>query len=438
MIIVCGTDFSEHSRAAGTVAVALASHAAPSDLWLVHVLDPATSALDSAAEEAVTASAQKRLEEEAHGLEPRDGTRIHRMVIAGPASDALVRFAEAKKARLLVVASQGYGARPLYRLGGTSERVAQSTDLPVLVVRDAAPFEAWAKEERPLRVLLAIDWSRSAEPAIRWVKTLREAGPCDVVVGHVYYPGFSGEGARRYGGSQCHSLLDRDPEAERVLARDLAARVGDLGGRGQVLFRPKHGLGRLGDHLLELAEAERADLIVVGTHHKRGLGRLSSVAAVTLRYSHCSVAIAPVPSGELFAPDEVPCIRRVVVPTDLSPHGNYAVAFGYTLLSERGGEVYLLHVLAAADGSDTEVAAQLRSLVPKRGVPLNITTRTEVAHDRDAAHAISEAAERLGADAICMASRGRTGMKRAVLGSVAESVMREGHCPVFVVRPLPP
>jgi nucleotide-binding universal stress UspA family protein len=179
-------------------------------------------------------------------------------------------------------------------------------------------------------------------------------------------------------------------------------------------FRPKHGLGRLGDHLVELAEEERSDLIVLGTHHKRGLARLGSVASVTLRYSHSAVAVVPLPEGELLAPDEVPCIRRVLVPTDLSPVSNHAVPFGYALLGERGGEIYILHVLP--DGrraaSETEVVAQLRSLVPKRGVPDDVTTRTEVIQHSNAARAIYEAAERLGADAICMSSHGRSGSAR--------------------------
>lgn len=439
MPIVCGTDFSEHSRPALAAAGAIASRL-KSDLWLVHVLDAGTGSLDPDAQEAVRRGAQKRLKEEADSLQQRTGARVHRAVLTGVPSGILLEFAGAKNARLLVVASRGHGASPLYRVGGTSERLAQSAQLPVLVVREAAPFEAWAKGDRPLRILLAVDWTRSCEAAVRWIKGLREASPCDVVVGYVYYSDLTKDEARRYGLPWHRSMVEGDPETERLLARDLASRVGDLGGTGEVVFRPKHGLGRLGDHLLELAEAERVDLIVMGSHHKRGLARLGSVAGVTLHHSHSSVAVVPVPEGELLAPDEVPCIRRVLVPTDLSPLSSYAVPFAYTLLGERGGEVHLLHVLpdSKAKDSDTEVAARLRSLVPKRGVPENVTTRTEIVHHSNAARAVYEAAERLGADAICMGSHGRSGFKRAIVGSVTETVMRKSRRPVFVVRPLPP
>ncbi len=442
MSIVCGTDFSERSRSAIAVAGALASRLKVTELWLVHVLDPATRSLDSAAHEAVRTAALKRLAEEAARLAAELGDtslRVHPAVLLGSTSDTLLEFSEQKQAQLVVVSSEGHRASSVYRVGGTSERLAQAARLPVLVVRDGGPLEAWAKGERPLRLLLAVDWSRSCEAAIRWVKALRASSPVDVVVGYVYNSGFPGEGPARYGLPWRYPIVERDPEAEALLIRDLRARIGELGGQGDVVVRPQLGVGRLGDHLLELAEAERADLIVMGTHHRRGLARLSSVAAVTLHHSRTAVAIVPAPETALLAPEEVPSIRRVLVATDLSPHANSAVPFGYALVSERGGEVYLFHVRGKDEQAKSEIdlAAQLRSLVPLRGVPPSVVTRTEVVQHRDAAKAICQAAERLGVDALCIASHGRAGIERAALGSVAEAVMRESRRPVLVVRPLP-
>jgi len=44
-------------------------------------------------------------------------------------------------------------------------------------------------------------------------------------------------------------------------------------------------------------------------------------------------------------------------------------------------------------------------------------------------------AEELGADLIVMGSRGLGGVRRALMGSVSDSVVRHAHCPVLVVRP---
>src|SRR5690606_17793401 len=217
MPIVCGTDLSERSQSATTVAAALLTRLKARELWLVHVLDPTTGSLDSAAQAALEAAAQSRLAEEGARLaaQLRDASaRVHHAVLLGSASDTLLEFAEEKKARLVVVSSQGHSASSVYRVGGASERLAQSSQLPVLVVRDAAPFAAWTKGERPLRLLLAVDWSRSCDAAIRWVKALRESSPVDVVAGYVYNSGFFGEGSARYGLPGRRSMLERDPEAD--------------------------------------------------------------------------------------------------------------------------------------------------------------------------------------------------------------------------------
>jgi nucleotide-binding universal stress UspA family protein len=49
--------------------------------------------------------------------------------------------------------------------------------------------------------------------------------------------------------------------------------------------------------------------------------------------------------------------------------------------------------------------------------------------------AIVHLAEEIGADLIVMGSRGFGGLRRALLGNVADSVVRHAHCPVLVVRP---
>ena len=54
------------------------------------------------------------------------------------------------------------------------------------------------------------------------------------------------------------------------------------------------------------------------------------------------------------------------------------------------------------------------------------------------ARAILEVAEEVGADLILVGTHGRTGISRALLGSVAEKVVREAGCPVLVMRPRRP
>lgn len=438
MVIVCGTDFSPGAQPAVAAAAALVRRLGD-ELWLVHALERTIGALDETARTTVEVAARGRLVAEAGQIAEHSGVTVHAEVIPGPAYETLSAFAEQKQARFVVVSSRGHGTLPVYRLGGTSERLAQVSRLPVLVVRDAAPFEAWARNERPLRVLLGFDWTASSEAALRWVKALRQVGPCDVTVGYIYYAGAVGEGERRYGLPHRHPFWKRDPEAEQLLARDLTQHIGTLGGTGEVVVRPELGVGRTADHLLSLAETERADLIVVGTHRKRGLARLASVSGIALHLGHASVACVPPAEGEILASEEVPLIECVLVPTDLSPASNTAALHAYALLGG-GGEIVLAHVAAenAQSGDEPHIIAELRSLLSRHPSRGNVTVRTEVVRHRDVATAICELAERVGADVICMASHGRGGLKRALLGSVAEAVMRQTRQPVLVVRPPPP
>jgi nucleotide-binding universal stress UspA family protein len=64
-----------------------------------------------------------------------------------------------------------------------------------------------------------------------------------------------------------------------------------------------------------------------------------------------------------------------------------------------------------------------------------VVTRTEVLRSADPAKALLALSEQLGVDAIIISSHGRSGVLRAVRGSVAEAILRGATRPVLVVRP---
>ncbi len=438
MALVCATNFSAVSLEALRATAALASRQGEREIWLVHVIETGSKGIGEQERADGVLAVEKKLQADAEVI--RGGCVAEVRCIAlvdDDASHALLEFSEAREASLLVVSSKGHRDSPLFRLGGTSERLARAARIPVLIVRDGQPFEAWAREQGHLKVLLGVDWTEGSDPAIRWVSDLRRAAPCDVVVAHVYYPD---EAQRRYGLPGPCSPVEPNLEIEGLLKRDLTKRVASLVGEGEIVLRPKLALGRMGDHLLEVAEATHADLIVTGNHRRRGPTRLVSVSNVALHFSRASVALVPTIEKrlDLAAPQELPGIRRVLVATDLSPFSNHAIPRAYQLVAASGGEVTLLHVIsdeAALNVSEAGVVTLLRSQIPESAPRNNILTRTEVVRSGDAARAICEASDRLEADVVFLASHGRSGVKRALLGSVAEGVLRLGHRPLFIVRP---
>ena len=65
----------------------------------------------------------------------------------------------------------------------------------------------------------------------------------------------------------------------------------------------------------------------------------------------------------------------------------------------------------------------------------NVTSQAHVVTADDPAKTIGETAERLGADVVVLASRARSGLTRALLGSVADKVLRSCRRPVLILRP---
>lgn len=426
MTIVCATDFSSSGEAVLATGAAIVSKTNDTDVIIAHVLDSLDPRIAQLDLDQARSHAARTLEEACARFRERTGTPAQPLLLYGTASEAIAELAVLRRASLVIVSSGEHGTKSLRRLGGTSERLAQIIDVPLLVVRDATPFSQWARGERPLAMLLGVDRTTSWEAALGWVNRLREAGPCDVVVARVYY---AHEEREHYGLPHAHALAEPDQDVESLLVRDMSHRI-SLHGDGGARFQPVLGIGRLGDHLVELAKAQGTDVIVLGTHRRRGLARYASVASVTLHYARASVLLVP-PSSVV---SEVRPPRRVLVATDLSPLSNKAVAHAFALIEGRpSAEITLLHVdegtARAVERGPAEEA--LRLLVPSGRLA---QTRVVVVRALDVAKTICTQAERAGADVVCLASHGRTGVIRSLLGSIAEQVLRESDRPVLVVR----
>ncbi len=413
MPIICGTDLSAASASALEVSRALATMRGEREVVLVHIADP-----DSPA----AAHERERAELEAIVAATTGTPTVRAEMIVGSPDEALVQFAETEGSNLIVIAARSAGSGQ--HLGTTASRVIARTTVPVLVIRDPAPWIAYAKRERPLRLLLGIDDSATCDLGIQWTQALRVEGPVEVVLGAIYYP----DDAAAHYGFEAKALVDRDPQIEALMVRDLLRRFG--GSPEHVSAYARRGLGRIGDHVLELANEEKVDAIVVGTGQKTGLGRLGSVSSVIVNDARQSVVC--VPPQAAIATATVPHLRSALVPTDLSPFANRAVAYAYAMTPPTG-EVHLVHVLKDdAEGDEADLVRQLRALAPTGSTQ---TLHAHVVRGDDAATTLAQCAARHGVDVICISSHGRSGIARALVGSVADRLLRATRLPVLVLRP---
>lgn len=139
---------------------------------------------------------------------------------------------------------------------------------------------------------------------------------------------------------------------------------------------------------------------------------------------------------------------QILVPFDFSPASQRALAWAADLQSTTGGSpVHVIHVVTppkvvapeipvpALSPEDVEqIAALLRTAVHK----VEIAASTEVIVAGSVGSAILDSAAHVQAGLIVMGTHGRSGLKRLVLGSVAEHVVRNAGCPVVVMRPPEP
>ena len=446
MSIVCGTDFSEMAMQAATAAACLAARTGAT-LHLVHALDLPPEALKTEPGHPVLLWAEGQLAREGERLRGL-GANITGRAIAGQAERVLQAAARDMHATLVVVGALGQGGNDWHRLGSRADRTAQHSHVPVLTIRDAAPFVGWLKENRTLRVILGADTSESTENAARWLDGLCLIGPVDLTLAHFYWPP---EAFNRLGVDGSRSLIEPNPEVVATLGRDLSQHLDGLLHAKLRTYRVEPYLGRPGDALAASAEEAQVDLVVVGS---RAIGTLEklwdgSVARQTLQAARVAVACVPAPSVPRKL--HVPRLRHVLVATDFSDLANSAIPLAYATM-QQGGTVHLLHVLASAharvDPYDvfqpasvtvtTEAAAaarcRLSQLVPPDASGTGIETQLHVIDAPEAWQAICQAAERLGADLVCLGTHGRTGIARAALGSVAANVLTHSRRPLLLAR----
>jgi universal stress protein A len=150
-------------------------------------------------------------------------------------------------------------------------------------------------------------------------------------------------------------------------------------------------------------------------------------------------------SFEFAKGDRMPRFNKILCPVDFDPNSTLALRLASELAQERQATLHLLHVVAMPPGPEValpfgkmETAARSR-LERLARQTVNGKARYEVkVLMGDPAVEVLQAAERLRAELIVMATHGRRGLRHLILGSVAEHVVREAPCPVFTVKPKTP
>ncbi len=218
-------------------------------------------------------------------------------VVGGDPDTVLVEEAVRRTVGLVVLGAVGHRLGERWLLGSVAARTARESPVPVLVVRGADPFVAWLDGKRPLRIVAGYERGESAENALRWAADLRRLGSADLTVVQLVLPGTEN---RRLQVSGPGIGVELSPDSQGQLLEELRLAVAPLLGEVPVRLTVKPVLGRRDIHLVLEAQDAEADLVVVGSHQRKGFQRWwqGTVSSGVLHAAPMSVAVVPCRAAE--------------------------------------------------------------------------------------------------------------------------------------------
>ncbi len=249
--------------------------------------------------------------------------------------------------------------------------------------------------------------------------------------------------------SLAHVLEDGGAPTERALASTyLAGVAGELSAQGRRV-RTMLREGQVAKEIVAAADELGADLIVMTTHGRHGLARAWLGSAAQGVLSASPVPVLLVRPGVRQAEQ----VRTLLVPVDATPGGALALAAAAGLARSLGAGIVLLQVVVPSDSADDALLGPLDELID--GLDWNAEARAAAQRYVDAlaarlvhaglvaqgrvvlgsvAPTICRVAADVGADLIVMSTHALTGPARALVGSVADEVVRAADRPVLLVK----
>lgn len=244
-------------------------------------------------------------------------------------------------------------------------------------------------------------------------------------------------------------LITRWFEEEETRAHEYLKRLVDGIDTSGIAVRTHVRSGPVARTLESVAAEAEADLVVMTTHGRGAWQRawLGSVADAMIRGSDRPLLLLRERDLGSLSGRGVP--RHVVIPLDGSEAGEAAITSVLPLLDPAHSKVELLQVLhephplassylphaiseSVVMDARREGARAYLTGVSQRLEREGFTVEERIVAASDAGHGILHHVERSGADLVAIATRGRGGATRLVLGSVADKVIRGAHIPVLV------
>jgi len=280
-----------------------------------------------------------------------------------------------------------------------------------------------------MRILVGVDGSDAAAAALGWAGRLAQSVRAELVVANVFEPFQAEVSPERY--------EELKGEAERCLEGEWSDPLTGLG----IAHRPLL-LSGPPDHLLQAAEQENADLVVVGPRGHGGFAGLhvGSLAHHLAHHTTRPLAIVPAPGGRAR-------LDRIVLGVDGSEGSSHAVRWLAEVAGASGAEVIAVYAFEPlvewVPDTDprswrhtTEQEFEGRWVAPLRDA--GVTVRTRIVERFHPITALAGVIEAEGAGLAVVGTRGIGGFPGLRLGRIPLQLVHHTQLPVVLVPPPPP
>ncbi|MCW8804632.1 MAG: universal stress protein [Ignavibacteriaceae bacterium] len=294
------------------------------------------------------------------------------------------------------------------------------------------------------KILFPTDFSRCAEQALAYAVLLAEKYGAEIHVLHIVTLFEDQPSAISEGISETEEMIRKlEDIAEKQLNKVVDSHGAD---DMKIIALSKRGISAA-PVILEYASDNNIDLIVMGTHGRRGIEHLllGSAAEEVVRMSPCPVFTV----RETKQTIDTETVNNILVPVDFSDHSKNALRHASEIAQSYNARLQVLHIIEDTmhpafsltgkssifdliPGIENDCRKRTENML-KEIVPDKVNSNVYIKGGRASSDIIKFAKEN-STDLIVIATHGLTGLEHMLLGSVTEKVVRMAHCPVFTVK----
>lgn len=289
------------------------------------------------------------------------------------------------------------------------------------------------------KILVPVDFSKHTDAAIDTAVGIASRYGAAITLLNIFEPMALALPEARSIGAGATSMVDLMEDVRAALEKKRAAAL--VKGAKDVAVQVERGNPAV--VIKDVADAGRYDLIVMRTIGRTGVAHflIGSVAERVVRTASCAV---------LTVHEHSRPFAKILVPTDFSTHSDKALDAAVELATRWHASITLVSVfepiahkyptgsgIYASFPVDHLLKDQLEALdaLQQRALRIGAERVELVQRIGHPATEIVNLARDGGFDLIAMATHGRTGMSRLLIGAVAERVVRTAPCPVLTMRP---